>query len=242
MQEAGRTPCRGGAGTARLSAPATLAATDGKPRLPARQTPEGLPQGGGNPEKCSPERHIPSLIRTVIRIKKLIFVHHETDSNNMKEKEIISKFRIYDYNELPDSDRELVDQARKATQTSYAPYSGFCVGAAARLSDGTVVTGSNQENAAFPSGTCAERTALFYANASHPHESVVELAVAAYANGAFLKAPIPPCGACRQVILGIEERYGRPIRILLFGTEGTYVVDSVKALLPLQFTGETMNE
>ena len=70
----------------------------------------------------------------------------------------------------------------------------------------------------------------------------MELAVAAYANGAFLKAPIPPCGACRQVILGIEERYARPVRILLFGTEGTYVVSSVKALLPLQFTGETMNE
>ena len=160
----------------------------------------------------------------------------------MKEIEITSKVRICDYNELTDSDRELVDRAKVATQTSYAPYSKFCVGAAARLSDGTIVAGSNQENAAFPSGTCAERTALFYANASHPEESVVELAVAAYANGAFLKAPIPPCGACRQVILGIEERYARPVRILLFGTEGTYVVSSVKALLPLQFTGETMNE
>jgi cytidine deaminase len=71
---------------------------------------------------------------------------------------------------------------------------------------------------------------------------VEELAIAAYAHGAFLKAPIPPCGACRQVILGVEERYGHPVRILLFGEEGTYVVDSVKALLPLQFTGETMNE
>ena len=132
----------------------------------------------------------------------------------MKEKEIISKVRIYDYEELSEADRELIDKAKEATQTSYAPFSKFCVGAAARLSDGRIVTGSNQENAA----------------------------IAAYAHGAFLKAPIPPCGACRQVILGVEERYGHPVRILLFGEEGTYVVDSVKALLPLQFTGETMNE
>lgn len=160
----------------------------------------------------------------------------------MKEKEIISKVRIYDYEELTDADRELIDKAKDATQTSYAPFSKFCVGAAARLSDGTIVTGSNQENAAFPSSLCAERTALFYANACYPEKSVEELAIAAYAHGTFLKSPIPPCGACRQVILGVEERYGRPIRILLFGEEGTYVVDSIKALLPLQFTGETMNE
>ncbi|WP_130892774.1 cytidine deaminase [Paraprevotella xylaniphila] len=160
----------------------------------------------------------------------------------MKEKEIISKVRIYDYEELTDADRELIDKAKNATQTSYAPFSKFCVGAAARLSDGTIVTGSNQENAAFPSSLCAERTALFYANARYPEKSVEELAIAAYAHGTFLKSPIPPCGACRQVILGVEERYGRPIRILLFGEEGTYVVDSIKALLPLQFTGETMNE
>lgn len=160
----------------------------------------------------------------------------------MKEKEIISKVRIYDYEELTDADRELIDKAKDATQTSYAPFSKFCVGAAARLSDGTIVTGSNQENAAFPSSLCAERTALFYANARYPEKSVEELAIAAYAHGTFLKSPIPPCGACRQVILGVEERYGRPIRILLFGEEGTYVVDSIKALLPLQFTGEIMNE
>lgn len=160
----------------------------------------------------------------------------------MREKEIISKIRIYDYEELSEADRELIDKAKEATQTSYAPFSKFCVGAAARLSDGTIVTGSNQENAAFPSSLCAERTALFYANARYPEKSVEELAIAAYAHGTFLKSPIPPCGACRQVILGVEERYGRPIRILLFGEEGTYVVDSIKALLPLQFTGETMNE
>ncbi len=160
----------------------------------------------------------------------------------MQEKDIVSKVKIYGYEELSASDRTLIERAKAATQTSYAPYSHFQVGAAVRLADGTVVAGSNQENAAFPSSLCAERTALFYANANHPGQAVKELAIAAYANGQFLKAPIPPCGACRQVILGIEERYATTVRILLFGEEGTYVVDSVKALLPLQFTGETMRE
>lgn len=160
----------------------------------------------------------------------------------MKELEFISRVKVYAEEELTESDRELIGRAKSATWTAYAPYSHFQVGAAARLEDGTIVTGSNQENAAFPSGLCAERTTLFYANAQYPDRAVTELAVAAYANGHFLKAPIPPCGACRQVILGVEERYHKPVRILLFGEDGTYVVDSIKALLPLQFVGETMNE
>lgn len=158
----------------------------------------------------------------------------------MKELILTSKFQIFSYDELPEADRKLIDAAKKATATSYAPYSHFQVGAAARLADGTVVCGSNQENAAFPSGLCAERTALFYANAQHPDQPVTTLAIAAYSNGTFLKAPIPPCGACRQVILGVEERYRKPVRILLYGEEGIYVTDSIKALLPLQFVGETM--
>lgn len=160
----------------------------------------------------------------------------------MKEIELISKVKIYDYDELSESDRKLIEKAKSATQTSYAPYSHFNVGAALRLENGTVVSGSNQENAAFPSSLCAERTAIFYANAQYPDQPIRELAIAAYTHGKFLKAPIPPCGACRQVILGAEERFNSPIRILLYGEQGTYVIESVKALLPLQFVGETMNE
>ncbi len=158
----------------------------------------------------------------------------------MKELILTSKFQIFSYDELTEPDRELIDAAKRATETAYAPYSRFRVGAAARLEDGVIVCGSNQENAAFPSSLCAERTALFYANAHHPEQAVTTLAVAAFSNGAFLKAPIPPCGACRQVILGVEERYKAPVRILLYGEDGIYVTDSVKALLPLQFVGETM--
>lgn len=160
----------------------------------------------------------------------------------MRELELTTKVKIYDYDELSENDRLLIEAAKKATQSAYAPYSKFYVGAAARLDNGVIVTGSNQENAAFPSGLCAERTTLFYANAQHPNHAVRELAVAAFCNGTFLKAPIPPCGACRQVILGVEERYEQPVRILLYGEKGTYVVESIKQLLPLQFTAETMSE
>ena len=158
----------------------------------------------------------------------------------MKELTIKSTFYVYQYDELSAPDKELIEAAKKATKTSYAPYSNFKVGAAVRLQDKTIVCGSNQENAAFPSGICAERTALFYANAQHPVQPVVEMAVAAFNKGAFLSAPIPPCGACRQVILGVEERYKQNIRILLYGEEGTYIIHSAKALLPLQFMGDTM--
>ena len=153
----------------------------------------------------------------------------------MKEYTIQSIVRVYDWEELPQEDRNLVEAAKDATKGSYAPYSGFCVGAAARLKDGSVVIGSNQENVAFPSGLCAERTALFAANAQYPDQPVVSLAIAARNPEGFLSQPIPPCGACRQVISGVEQRYNQPIRLLLYGTDGTHVVDGIDALLPLQF-------
>ena len=153
----------------------------------------------------------------------------------MKEYTIQSTVRVYDWEELPQEDRILIERAKGATKGSFAPYSGFCVGAAARLKDGTVVIGSNQENVAFPSGLCAERTALFAANAQYPDQPVLSLAIAARNAEGFLSQPIPPCGACRQVISGVEQRYNHPIRILLYGTGGTHVVESIDTLLPLQF-------
>ena len=158
----------------------------------------------------------------------------------MKQYDITNTVCVYSMDELPIEDRQLVHAAMEATKTSYAPYSHFCVGAAARLADGLVVMGSNQENAAFPSGLCAERTALFAANTQHPDTPVVALAIAAYTQGHFLADPISPCGACRQVIMEVEDRYRQPIRILLYGTSGIHVVDTVKALLPLYFVGAKM--
>lgn len=154
----------------------------------------------------------------------------------MKELIHTCHYKLYAYDELCETDRKLVDAAKESTQSSYAPYSQFQVGAAALLSDGTIVSGSNQENAAYPSGLCAERTTLFFANAAHPDKAVEALAVAAYTNGKFTNVPVPPCGACRQVMLEVEQRYHQPIRILLYGTEGTYVVEGgIRELLPLIF-------
>ena len=158
----------------------------------------------------------------------------------MKDLTLQIDIKIYDYNELSDADRQLMDAAREATQLSYAPYSHFSVGAAARLANGTVVTGTNQENAAYPSGLCAERTTLFYANSQYPDQAVETLAIAARNERDFLDDPIPPCGACRQVMLETEKRFKQPMRILLFGKKGIYEMKSVGALLPLSFDASSM--
>lgn len=145
-------------------------------------------------------------------------------------------YQLYTYDELCETDRKLIDAAKAATRGSYAPYSQLHVGAAALLSDGTIVQGNNQENAAYPSGICAERTALFYANAAHPDKPVEALAIAARTGEEFTHSPIAPCGACRQVMLEVEQRYHQPIRMLLYGTEGIYVVEGgIHELLPLTF-------
>lgn len=154
----------------------------------------------------------------------------------MKELTHTCHYKLYTYDELSVADRTLVDAAKNATRQSYAPYSKFQVGAAVLLCDDTIIWGNNQENAAYPSGLCAERTTLFYANATHPDKAVKALAVAAYTDGKFTNVPVPPCGACRQVMLEVERRYNTPIRILLYGTEGIYVIEGgVGELLPLIF-------
>lgn len=159
----------------------------------------------------------------------------------MKEIEIKSVFRVYSMDELSPSDKELVEAAMEATKGSYAPYSKFRVGAAARLANGLVFTGANQENAAYPSGLCAERTTLFAANAQYPDQPVLALAIAARKGNRFMPTPISPCGACRQVISGVEDRFGHPVRILLYGTEGIYECNGIDALLPLRFVDSDMH-
>ena len=123
----------------------------------------------------------------------------------MKDLTITAIIKVYQYDELNEGDRSLIKTAMEATARSYSPYSHFSVGAAALLGNGTVVTGTNQENAAYPSGLCAERTTLFYANSQYPDQPVVTLAIAARTEKDFIDHPIPPCGACRQVILETER-------------------------------------
>ncbi|MFI3297100.1 MAG: cytidine deaminase [bacterium] len=142
---------------------------------------------------------------------------------------------VYDYNELSERDKQLVDAAKETTTRSYAPYSRFNVAAAIMLDNGEIVVGTNQENSAYPSGLCAERVAMFYANSKYPEASPIALAIATFAQGEFLAEPITPCGACRQVLLESEDRYGKPIEVLMYGTNHIYQIASVKDLLPLCF-------
>ncbi len=152
----------------------------------------------------------------------------------MKEIKLETKIRICLLAELPEEELPVVEAALKATEQSYAPYSKFHVGAAALLEDGTIVTGSNQENAAYPSGLCAERVALFHAGHRYPDVPVVALAIAAAANGRQVGS-IAPCGTCRQVLLEAEQRYGKPMKVLLCGTEEVIIAERAESLLPLCF-------
>ena len=156
----------------------------------------------------------------------------------MKEIHIDIRLLSVSPEELDGTQRQLVNAAREATERSYSPYSRFAVGAAALLANGVTVTGSNQENAAYPSGTCAERTTLFYANSQYPDQPVRMLAIAARNETGFTDTPVPPCGACRQVLLETEQRFGLPIQILLCGEKAVYVIEGVKNLLPLSFGAE----
>ena len=158
----------------------------------------------------------------------------------MREFTIDIRVKVFQIEELSAEDHELIEQARKATYHSYANYSKFYVGAALRLSDGSIQIGANQENAAFPSGLCAERSAIFAAQSMCPEKSIEALAIAARNDHGFIQEPITPCGACRQVILEMEDRYRHPIRILLYGEHGVYQVESVKSLLPLSFVDDNM--
>ncbi|MBR6444963.1 MAG: cytidine deaminase [Prevotella sp.] len=142
--------------------------------------------------------------------------------------------------ELSADDQELIRAAIGALANSYARYSHFNVGAALRLADGTVFIGANQENAAFPSGLCAERSAIFAAQSNRPDQAITTLAIAARNSNGLMENPISPCGGCRQVILEVEDRYQKPVRILLYGTRGVYCINSVKDLMPLSFVDENM--
>lgn len=159
----------------------------------------------------------------------------------MKKLSRTLEWSIWSQEELKAQDLMLVEAAKQATDGSWSPYSGFKVGAALLLDDGTVVTGSNQENAAYPSGLCAERTALFSAGHNHPGKAVTALAIAARNENGYTAQPITPCGACRQVLAETEQRGGQPIRFILYGTQGTMIIEGgTDAILPFCFGADSM--
>ena len=154
----------------------------------------------------------------------------------MTNKELKIAYTEYDsIDQLEQVDKELVEAAIEATKTSYAPYSKFSVGAAIRLEDGMIVKGSNQENAAYPSGICAERTAMFYAGANYGDKAMTAIAVVASQNGIICPSPVSPCGACRQVMAEYQKKGGRPLAIILVGADRILRFSNVESLLPLIF-------
>jgi len=159
----------------------------------------------------------------------------------MQQKIIETKITICRFEELSEEYQNLINKAKEQVKKSYAPYSKFHVGAAIQLENGEIVAGNNQENAAYPSGLCAERVAMFYANSQFPDVPVKVLAIAAWTNGQFAAQPITPCGACRQVLLETETRFGKDIPILLYGTEAVYMIEKVRELLPLSFIKDSLN-
>jgi cytidine deaminase len=156
-------------------------------------------------------------------------------------KNISFSYREYEKTEeLGTEDQELIKAAKDAAKLAYAPYSRFMVGAALRLESGRIVHGSNVENAAFPSGICAERTAIAGAVSNYPDDKPVALAIAAITEGGLPAESVSPCGNCRQVIAEEEGRTGKQIRIILSGKSKIQVIDSIGPLLPLQFSMDSL--
>ena len=155
----------------------------------------------------------------------------------MKEISITTQFNVFDVIEdLPTDVQNLMVQAISVRKNAYAPYSKFRVGVAILLDNGEVVLGSNQENAAYPSGLCAERVAIFYAGANYPQAKILKMAITAASDSNQTTAPIPPCGSCRQSIAEYESRQETPIEIYFMGEVGViYKSESLKNLLPFMF-------
>lgn len=161
----------------------------------------------------------------------------------MKKLEITTLLEEYRPEELDSLRSQLVEAAKESTRRAYAPFSKYNVGAALLLDNGKIVEGSNQENAAYPSGLCAERTAIFYASSANPGVAVKKIAIAAWVDpgegkdweSGFQDNPVSPCGGCRQALIEYEHLYG-DIEVILYGRKKIFILPSVKSLLPLAFT------
>jgi cytidine deaminase len=160
----------------------------------------------------------------------------------MQQKKFEFNYTAYDsVDELPEPQKSLLQQAREVTQHAYAPYSRFQVGAIAKLSNGELVKGSNQENASFPVGLCAERVLLATVSSLYPGITIESIAISYKSSEQKSDHPISPCGICRQALQEYEGRVNHPVQLILGGMEGSvYVIDSASRLLPLAFTSEEL--
>jgi cytidine deaminase len=155
----------------------------------------------------------------------------------MSKRKITTEYSVFEsVNDLPEITKKLMFQAQEARKKAYAPYSNFLVGAAILLENHIVVSGNNQENSSYPSGLCAERTAIYAAGANYPDQKILQIAIAAGPRAKKNTQPVPPCGACRQAMAEYEQKQQEPISVYFMGTEGeVYQVESLLHLLPLAF-------
>ena len=162
----------------------------------------------------------------------------------MKKTDItISYIEFESIEELSNEDRLLLKHSQNAIASAYAPYSTYHVGAAVLLENGEIITGSNQENAAYPSGLCAERVALFYASSQYPDVPVKSIAISARARDFKIHSPVTPCGSCRQVMAETENRFGNSLRLIMRGGNGNIIIiDGVKNILPLMFQANELKK
>lgn len=160
----------------------------------------------------------------------------------MKPLKVTSNFEVYDsLEELPEAIQTLMQKAIVARDKAYAPYSQFRVGAALALNNNEVIAGSNQENASYPSGLCAERTAIYYAGAAYPEAQIQNIAISAKSMKHKVEAPVPPCGACRQALLEYEIKQDASISVYFMGESGQVMkANSIKDLLPLIFDNSVL--
>tara|TARA_B100000965_G_C19113881_1_gene550258 strand:+ start:84 stop:569 length:486 start_codon:yes stop_codon:yes gene_type:complete len=159
------------------------------------------------------------------------------------KKEILLKYNeITDFNQLTELEKKLINKAVESAKSAYAPYSKFNVGAALVLGNNEIIIGSNQENASFPAGICAERVALFSSHANYPKEIIKQIAVTATTKNFHLPEPVGPCGICRQVLLEYEEKQGADIEVLLFDTKKIIKLAKAKDLLPFYFKEDRLKK
>lgn len=183
------------------------------------------------PNKCT---------RKIFILKRKIPIFETIDNKDidiMTNKTLEINYKEFSsLDELEPQDRELCEAAEKALTGSYAPYSNFNVGAAVRLADGTIVLGANQENSAYPSGLCAERTAMFAAHANHPQTPMRSIAITGAQNGKLNRGITAPCGACRQVMAEYQKVAGQNMSVLLYGSDVILKFEKVDDVLPFIFT------
>jgi cytidine deaminase len=160
----------------------------------------------------------------------------------MQKQDYQFEFEIYDsIDELSEDDKWLLDEAREVTQHAYAPYSRFQVGAVAKLSNGEIISGTNQENASFPAGLCAERVVLASISSLFPKMAIESMAISYFNHNGESNHPITPCGICRQGLQEFKDKTKAPVRLILGGMHGkVYIIQDAGMLLPLSFTSQDM--